>query len=64
MSANENLYCDGRCDGFIMLATPSVSPLYEAFMQVGIPVVVIGDLLPDLDVSCVDVDNRVPLNRR
>jgi len=59
MSANQATYFDGRCDGFILLAAPSVHPLFEAFQRRQLPVVVIGDLLPDLDVSCIDVDNAL-----
>lgn len=51
------IYCDGRCDGLMVLAPHRDSPLVAALIERGVPVVLIGDT-GDVDtVSYVDINN-------
>ncbi len=50
-------YCDGRCDGLIIIAPHYMSELLVALKERGFPFVGISHLGDDPDVFCVDVDN-------
>ncbi|HET6382397.1 MAG TPA: LacI family DNA-binding transcriptional regulator [Armatimonadota bacterium] len=50
------IFCDGRCDGLLLIAPPTGSPTASGLMQKRIPFVVISGGDAD-DVSGVDVDN-------
>ncbi len=49
-------YCDGRCDGLIVLGPYQGSPLLAAIHQRGFPTVLIGASEMET-ISCVDLDN-------
>ena len=51
------LYCDGRCDGIIIIAPPPGSPLVHTIQERGLPFVVIGSTGTSEDVPSVDVHN-------
>jgi len=51
------LYCDGRCDGMLLIGTRAHSPLPEIFAERGVSCVVIGDSTERTRTSSVDVDN-------
>lgn len=51
------VYCDGRCDGIIIIAPLIGSPLAEALHERGIPFVIIGDEDPSGRYYCVDLNN-------
>jgi len=48
---------DGRCDGVVLLAPKTDSPLLQALPERGVPLVVIGTTVDIPGVSFVDVDN-------
>lgn len=50
-------YCDGRCDGLLVLAPGRNSALVETLLERGIPCVLIGDTGDNDAVSYVDIDN-------
>ena len=52
------VYCDGRCDGLVVIAPPVGSPLVKALEERGFPIVLVGDTGDSDETSCVDVDNR------
>ncbi|HZP80939.1 MAG TPA: LacI family DNA-binding transcriptional regulator [Chthonomonadaceae bacterium] len=60
---NVPLYCDGRCDGLLLIAPPIETPVFAALKQKQIPFVLISDLTEDPDISGVDVDNRTAAYR-
>jgi LacI family transcriptional regulator len=49
---------DHTTDGILLVAPRSDSPLIRWVVEQGIPAVVVGSWLPDLPVSCVEVDNE------
>lgn len=51
------VYCDGRCDGLLVIAPHRGSKLVAALQERGIPFVNIGDTGDSEAISCVDVDN-------
>ena len=51
------IYCDGRCDGLIVIAPKPKSELIAAIQERGLPFVVVGTTYEDRNVGCVDVDN-------
>ena len=51
------VYCDGRCDGLMVLAPNHGSQLVAALHERGTPFVLIGDTGDTENVSCVDIDN-------
>lgn len=54
---NLRIYCDGRCDGLLVVAPPLGSKLIRALHERGIPCVLIGDSSEASEFSGVDVDN-------
>lgn len=50
-------YCDGHCDGLILVIPRSDAALVPALQHRHIPFVVIGDSREDPTISVVDVDN-------
>lgn len=50
-------YCDGRCDGLLLIGPPAGSPIVAALRKRHIPFVLINDTCVEPDVSMVDVDN-------
>jgi LacI family transcriptional regulator len=50
-------YCDGRCDGLLLIGPPAASPIVSELRKRHIPFVLINDTSSDPDVSTVDVDN-------
>lgn len=52
------VYCDGRCDGLIIVAPSLNNPLIAVLKERGFPFVVISNLGDDPTVTCVDIDNR------
>ncbi len=55
---NVRHYCDGRCDGLLLVAPTVENAVLPVLKLREIPFVVISDVPPDPDISCVDVDNR------
>ncbi len=57
ITQNINLWCDGRCDGLILIAPPHDNRIFDMLKKRHMKFVVIGDSsLPD-DISYTDVDN-------
>jgi len=54
---NLPMYCDGRCDGLLLIGPPAASPISAALTRRRIPFVLINDTSSDEGVSLVDVDN-------
>jgi LacI family transcriptional regulator len=54
---NLPMYCDGHCDGLIVVIPRSDSSFVSAVGASSLPFVVIGDYRPDPDVTVVDADN-------
>jgi DNA-binding LacI/PurR family transcriptional regulator len=52
------VYCDGRCDGLVVIAPAIGSPLVKALEERGFPLVIVGDTGDSRTTSCVDLDNR------
>ncbi len=52
------VYCDGRCDGLLVVAPRIGSELVAAVRERGVPITLIGDTGDDEAVSCVDIDNE------
>ena len=50
-------YCDGRCDGLVIISPHYMSDLLDSLKERGFPFVTISHLGDDPTVSCVDVDN-------
>ena len=50
------IYCDGRCDGLLVVAPTINSPLVQGIAARGIPFVLIGDRGDDANVSYCDLD--------
>jgi LacI family transcriptional regulator len=50
-------YCDGRCDGLLILTAGIQNPLIRAVRECGIPLVLIGDTGDDATVPFASVDN-------
>ncbi|MBC8138325.1 MAG: LacI family DNA-binding transcriptional regulator [Fibrella sp.] len=50
-------YCDGRCDGLILIAPKIESELVRTLRERGMPFVIVGDSGLGPDDLCVDVDN-------
>lgn len=50
-------YCDGQCDGFILIIPPRDSILVATLLQRALPFVSVGCSLPGLECSYVAVDN-------
>jgi LacI family transcriptional regulator len=51
------IYCDGRCDGLILLSPPMDSGIVPALAAKSVPFVLLSDVSDDPNVSSVDVDN-------
>jgi DNA-binding LacI/PurR family transcriptional regulator len=51
------MYCDGRCDGLIVIAPPSDSAILAGLKERGFPCVLINAESDNPDFSTVDVDN-------
>lgn len=58
-SALRNLpvYCDGHCDGLLLITPRMDSEIVPAMMRGDRPFLLVGDSREDDDLSCVDVDN-------
>jgi LacI family transcriptional regulator len=58
--AHKNLrhYCDGSCDGLILIGPSPTGNLVEALKERGIPFVLINTGTQEPDISCVDIDNE------
>ena len=54
---NIPMYCDGRCDGIVLIAPPSPCRLIAELESRHVPLVVIGTRPPAGEWSVVDVDN-------
>ena len=50
-------YCDGKCDGLMVLAPGIGSPLISSIQERGFPLAVIGVSGEDSSVACCDLDN-------
>ncbi|MBC7808066.1 MAG: LacI family DNA-binding transcriptional regulator [Akkermansiaceae bacterium] len=50
-------YCDGRCDGLILIAPKIESELVTTLRERGMPFVIVGDSGLGPEDRCVDVDN-------
>jgi DNA-binding LacI/PurR family transcriptional regulator len=50
-------YCDGRCDGIILLQSNDLTNLSTILLERGFPTVIIGDKRPEETVSWCDIDN-------
>ena len=50
-------YCDGRCDGLLLLSVPSRNDIIPALQERGFPFVLLGTANGANGVSCVDMDN-------
>ena len=50
-------YCDGRCDGLLLLAVPTQNDVIPALQERGFPFVLLGTSTGMADVPCVDMDN-------
>lgn len=50
-------YCDGRCDGLLLLALPVENEIVPALQERGFPFVLLGSTGPEHNVSSVDMDN-------
>lgn len=50
-------YCDGRCDGLILIAPKIESELVTTLRERGMPFVIVGDSGLGPEDLCVDVDN-------
>ncbi len=59
--ANMPLYCNGRCDGLIVVAPPAYSGFVQEFSAREMPVVVINEIYPDPKVASVDIDNELAM---
>lgn len=51
------VYCDGRCDGLLLVAPSIGNPVVPALHERGIPFVLVGDTGADLSLPCADLDN-------
>jgi LacI family transcriptional regulator len=51
------IYCDGRCDGLILLSPPVGSAIVPGLAAKNVPFVLLSDASDDPGVSSVDVDN-------
>jgi DNA-binding LacI/PurR family transcriptional regulator len=52
------VYCDGRCDGLLLIAPPEGSNLTDSLARRDTPFVLIGELGHDPLVTAIDVDSR------
>jgi LacI family transcriptional regulator len=52
-----SLYCDGRCDGMILISPPEGSDIVPALLERGVPFLLIGSSAEQSMVSSVDIDN-------
>lgn len=50
-------YCDGRCDGLLLLSVPSRNDIIPALQERGFPFILLGNAEGMADVPCVDMDN-------
>jgi DNA-binding LacI/PurR family transcriptional regulator len=50
-------YCDGRCDGLLVLAPGMKSALVTSLQERGFPLMLIGETQSDASVACCDIDN-------
>ena len=57
------IYCDGRCDGLLVIAPPRASGLVVALQERGLPFVLIGDTGEDSSIPCADVNNEAEAQR-
>jgi LacI family transcriptional regulator len=57
------VYCDGRCDGLIVIAPHVGSPVATALHERGVPLVIIGRSDFESSESFIDVDN-IPSTRK
>ncbi|HZT42253.1 MAG TPA: LacI family DNA-binding transcriptional regulator [Chthonomonadaceae bacterium] len=57
--ALENLptYCDGHCDGLILVIPRSDSPIVHALQKRRLPFVIVGDYREDPNLTVIDSDN-------
>jgi LacI family transcriptional regulator len=56
-SENVPVYCDGHCDGLLLIAPRTDSSIVTAMKESHRPFVLVGDSREDDDVTVVDVDN-------
>ncbi len=59
--ANIPLFCNGRCDGLIVVAPPAKSAFVQQFKERDMPVVVVNEIQPDPFVASVDIDNELAM---
>jgi len=50
-------YCDGRCDGLLVLAPGTRSELVTSLQERGFPLALVGATENDASVACCDIDN-------
>ncbi|HLV81893.1 MAG TPA: LacI family DNA-binding transcriptional regulator [Chthonomonadaceae bacterium] len=55
--SNLPTYCDGHCDGLILVIPRSDSPIVHALQKRRQPFVIVGDYREDPDVTVIDADN-------
>jgi DNA-binding LacI/PurR family transcriptional regulator len=51
------VYCDGRCDGLLLIAPNVGNPVVPALRERGVPFVLVGDTGEDAAMPCADVAN-------
>ncbi|HZP82439.1 MAG TPA: LacI family DNA-binding transcriptional regulator [Chthonomonadaceae bacterium] len=51
------VYCDGRCDGLLLLTPPTQCDILSALTRRGVPFVIIDDLRGEVEASSVEIDN-------
>ncbi len=56
--ANLPIYCDGHCDGLIVVIPRSDTVLLAALSRSSLPFVTLGDSRSEADISFVDADNK------
>ncbi len=51
------VYCDGRCDGLLLIAPSIGNPVVPALRERGVPFALVGDTGEDTALPCADVAN-------
>lgn len=51
------VYCDGRCDGLLLIAPPAQSDIIAALLEQQVPFVLINESPEHVAISRIDVDN-------
>ncbi len=50
-------YCDGQCDGWILVAIVNALPFYRLLEARGVPFVLVGEYREEPGISVVDIEN-------